>query len=98
MDSIWIEYEVEWPIPISCSAIGFQRLQIIRLAAGNFAGIAWESTGLRIGALIDTNIFLIVIKFPYKWSFCGQTLVYAYKDPDTLQEVLIFYETKMEVK
>ncbi|KAI1714229.1 WD repeat-containing protein 35 [Ditylenchus destructor] len=79
------------------SAYGM-RLQIIRLAAGNFAGIAWESTGLRIGALIDTNIFLVVIKYPYKWAYCGQTLVYSYRCPDTLQEVLVFYETKMEVK
>uniref|UniRef100_A0A915D9I2 Anaphase-promoting complex subunit 4-like WD40 domain-containing protein n=1 Tax=Ditylenchus dipsaci TaxID=166011 RepID=A0A915D9I2_9BILA len=79
------------------SAYGM-RLQIIRLAAGNFAGIAWESTGLRIGALIDTNIFLVVIKYPYKWAYCSQTLVYSYTCPDTLQEVLVFYETKMEVK
>ena len=76
----------------------FQRLQSIRLAAGHFAGIAWESSGHRIGALIDTNIYLVVMKLPYKWTYCGQTLVFTYKSADTLQEVLVFYETKMEVK
>ncbi|CAK5076286.1 unnamed protein product [Meloidogyne enterolobii] len=74
------------------------RLQSIRLAPGHFAGIAWESSGHRLGALIDTNIYLVVIKFPYRWTYCGQTLVFAYKTLDSLQEVLVFYETKMEVK
>lgn len=44
------------------------RLQIIRLTAGDFVGMAWESSGHRIGALIDTNIFLVVIKHSYKVS------------------------------
>nr|CAD2128109.1 unnamed protein product [Meloidogyne enterolobii] len=44
------------------SAYG-ERLQSIRLAPGHFAGIAWESSGHRLGALIDTNIYLVVIKF-----------------------------------
>uniref|UniRef100_A0A914MD46 Anaphase-promoting complex subunit 4-like WD40 domain-containing protein n=2 Tax=Meloidogyne TaxID=189290 RepID=A0A914MD46_MELIC len=79
------------------SAYG-ERLQSIRLAPGHFAGIAWESSGHRLGALIDTNIYLVVIKFPYRWTYCGQTLVFAYKTLDSLQEVLVFYETKMEVK
>jgi len=74
-----------------------ERLQSIRLASGNFAGIAWESSGLRVGALIDTNIFLVVIKFPYKWAYCGQTLVYCYRSLDE-DEVLVFFETRMEIK
>ncbi|KAI3420246.1 WD repeat-containing protein 35 [Globodera pallida] len=55
----------------------------------------------------------VVIKRPYQWTFCGQTLVFAYKSAESLQEafvyfvgpiltqflkVLVFYETKMEVK
>lgn len=75
-----------------------ERLQSIRLASGNFAGIAWESSGLRVGALIDTNIFLVVIKFPYKWAYCGQTLVYCYRSLDEMDEVLVFFETRMEIK
>uniref|UniRef100_A0A914HN51 WD repeat-containing protein 55 homolog n=1 Tax=Globodera rostochiensis TaxID=31243 RepID=A0A914HN51_GLORO len=79
------------------SAYG-ERLQIIRLAAGHLSGIAWEASGYRIGALIDTSIYLVVMKRPYQWTFCGQTLVFAYKSAESLQEVLVFYETKMEVK
>uniref|UniRef100_A0A183BUW6 ANAPC4_WD40 domain-containing protein n=1 Tax=Globodera pallida TaxID=36090 RepID=A0A183BUW6_GLOPA len=94
------------------SAYG-ERLQIIRLVAGHLSGIAWEASGYRIGALIDTSIYLVVIKRPYQWTFCGQTLVFAYKSAESLQEafvyfvgtiltqflkVLVFYETKMEVK
>jgi len=61
------------------------------LAPGHFAGIAWESSGHRLGALIDTNIYLVVIKFPYRWTYCGQTLVFAYKTLDSLQEVFFDY-------
>ncbi|KAL3125948.1 hypothetical protein niasHT_009477 [Heterodera trifolii] len=79
------------------SAYG-EKLQTIRLAAGHLSGIAWEASGYRIGALIDTNIYLVVMKLAYQWTFCGQTLVFAYKSAASLHEVLVFYETKMEVK
>uniref|UniRef100_A0A183BU49 WD repeat-containing protein 35 n=1 Tax=Globodera pallida TaxID=36090 RepID=A0A183BU49_GLOPA len=79
------------------SAYGDQ-LQIIRLAAGHFSGIAWEGSGYRIGALIDTSIYLVVMKRPYLWTYYGQTLVFAYKCAESLQQVLVFYETKMDVK
>ncbi|KAI3408169.1 WD repeat-containing protein 35 [Globodera pallida] len=79
------------------SAYGDQ-LQIIRLAAGHFSGIAWEGSGYRIGALIDTSIYLVVMKRPYLWTYYGQTLVFAYKCAESHQQVLVFYETKMDVK
>jgi hypothetical protein len=77
----------ESPIPLLFPTFPQKRLQSIRLAAGHFAGIAWESSGHRIGALIDTNIYLVVMKLPYRWTYCGQTLVFTYKSADTLQDV-----------
>ncbi|CAD5229090.1 unnamed protein product [Bursaphelenchus okinawaensis] len=72
------------------------KIQTMKLTAGKLSGITWEGSGLRLVVTIDAFIYLAIVKPAYKWAFCGKTLVYTYKNIDVGQEMIMFYETKMD--
>ena len=40
----------------------------MKLSAGRLTGVAWEGSGLRLGILLDTNLYLAIVKPAYKVS------------------------------
>ncbi|CAD5234713.1 unnamed protein product [Bursaphelenchus xylophilus] len=72
------------------------KIQTMKLSAGKLSGITWEGSGLRLGIIMDSNLYLAIVKPAYKWAFCGKTLVYTYKNMDVGDEMIMFYESKMD--
>uniref|UniRef100_A0A7E4V0B2 WD_REPEATS_REGION domain-containing protein n=1 Tax=Panagrellus redivivus TaxID=6233 RepID=A0A7E4V0B2_PANRE len=73
-----------------------EKLQYITLPVeSEFSAFTWKSDGLMIGCAQENNLYLANVKPRYKWAYCHHTLVYFYEKLDYQDDVLVFYETKM---
>jgi len=52
-------------------------LQVIKLPGGNLSGIAWEQSGLRLAATVDSHVYFIHVRPRYNFTYLASTVVYA---------------------
>ncbi|KAI6210654.1 WD repeat-containing protein 35 [Aphelenchoides besseyi] len=45
------------------------KIQTMKLSAGRMTGVSWEGSGLRLGILLDMNLYLAIVKPAYKMFY-----------------------------
>uniref|UniRef100_A0A0K0FYV2 ANAPC4_WD40 domain-containing protein n=1 Tax=Strongyloides venezuelensis TaxID=75913 RepID=A0A0K0FYV2_STRVS len=80
---------------ISCYGI---KLRLLKVPGTNFSSFAFNGNGMKIVLAVDTILYFANIRPKYKWTYCGQTLVYYYENEIIGEDTIVFYETKMEEK
>lgn len=52
-------------------------IQAISLPGGNVSDIAWEQSGLRLAAAVDSHVYFIQVRPSYRFAYFANTVVYA---------------------
>uniref|UniRef100_A0A1I7Y670 WD_REPEATS_REGION domain-containing protein n=1 Tax=Steinernema glaseri TaxID=37863 RepID=A0A1I7Y670_9BILA len=73
-----------------------QKIRTLRVPGTSLTSCSWDGSGLRLALAIDNHVYFASVRPSYKFTYCGQTLVYSYERRDLIDHVVVFYETKME--
>ncbi|KAK0405878.1 hypothetical protein QR680_018247 [Steinernema hermaphroditum] len=73
-----------------------QKIRTLRVPGTSLTSCSWDGSGLRLALAIDNHVYFASVRPNYKFTYCGQTLVYSYERRDLIDHVVVFYETKME--
>uniref|UniRef100_A0A914YTB8 Anaphase-promoting complex subunit 4-like WD40 domain-containing protein n=1 Tax=Panagrolaimus superbus TaxID=310955 RepID=A0A914YTB8_9BILA len=75
-----------------------EKYQALPMPDKNFNCFTWKGDGLAIGCGVDNSFFLATVRPRYKWAYCNHTVVYAYAPLDISENIVTFFETKMNEK
>ncbi|VDN58829.1 unnamed protein product [Dracunculus medinensis] len=69
---------------------------VLQIPGETITDLSWEAGGLRICMAADSHLFFANIRPNYKWTYCGQTIVYSYEKDGKEDNYVAFFETKLE--
>lgn len=75
-----------------------QLLHSLKVPGRSLCAASWEGNGLRIALGVGSFIYFANIRHSYKWGYFSDTLVYAFRKPDKLEDCVIFWNTVTDEK
>uniref|UniRef100_A0A8I5QZ86 WD repeat-containing protein 35 n=1 Tax=Papio anubis TaxID=9555 RepID=A0A8I5QZ86_PAPAN len=75
-----------------------EHLGTLKVPGKEISALSWEGGGLKIALAVDSFIYFANIRPNYKWSYCSNTVVYAYTRPDRPEHCVVFWDTKNNEK
>ncbi len=71
----------------------FQILYTLRVPGRNLCAVSWEGTGLRVAMAVGPHIYFANIRHDYKWGYFSNTVVYAFKKANKVEDCVVFWNT-----
>uniref|UniRef100_A0A1I8HZR4 WD_REPEATS_REGION domain-containing protein n=1 Tax=Macrostomum lignano TaxID=282301 RepID=A0A1I8HZR4_9PLAT len=75
-----------------------EHLRTLKVPGNDITACTWEGGSLRIALAVDSFIYFANVRPRYRWAYCGNTVVYAYNRPDRVENCVVFWDTKNNLR